>query len=196
MKFFDRKNRFKFRLFLVYPLPLFLTVPDIVDSANPLEELQDGAGVIAVFFLLLSLFPSPLRLIFPQTRLFAFLLKYRKEIGVTAFFYSALHVLAYVFLNLPWDALSENLIQPFALTGSASFAVLFLLAVTSLRFFKVRLGGKNWKRLHRLVYLLIPLLFLHLVQNEKGDPLQAVVFFLPIALLELYRLTRFIFKRR
>jgi methionine sulfoxide reductase heme-binding subunit len=97
--------------------------------------------------------------------------KLRRALGLYAFGYAALHVFIYAVLDfgLAWGWLWENTFKkPYTLVGFAAFVILFLLALTSFQWWMRRLG-KNWKRLHRLVYLAGALVILHYGWAVKGD---------------------------
>jgi sulfoxide reductase heme-binding subunit YedZ len=136
-------------------------------TANPIQEASQRTGDVALVMLLLSLACSPEASILGLKEA----LEYRRTLGLYAFFYAALHFLIfagldYAFrLDLIWDALLE---KRFILVGFAAGLLLMLLALSSFRWWVKRMG-KNWKNLHRLVYLAAGLVVLHYLWAVKAD---------------------------
>jgi len=99
------------------------------------------------------------------------LLKRRRALGLYAFMYATIHVLIYLDLDfgLAWSFILQNFTQdPRLIVGLIAFLLLIPLAWTSFDVWKKRLG-KKWKLLHKLVYLIVPLVVLHFAWNKKGD---------------------------
>jgi len=120
-------------------------------GANPVEAVLRGLGEWALIFLLLTLTVTPLRRLTGQH----WLIRLRRMLGLLAFFYAALHVLAYLWAEhfFDWLAIGRDLIErPFITVGALAFALLVPLAVTSHNAMIRRLGGRRWQALHRLVY--------------------------------------------
>lgn len=139
-------------------------------SPNPIQDLEQRTGQHAITLLVLSLLCTPLDTLFGWKEP----LKRRRALGLYAFLYAALHMLVYLDLDygLAWSLILQNILEkPFVLFGAAAFLLLLPLAVTSFDLWKSRLK-KNWKRLHRLVYLIAPLTVLHYGLSKKGDFLQ------------------------
>jgi len=136
-------------------------------TVNPIQAATQRTGNIALVILLLSLVCSPLSSILGIKEA----LKFRRTLGLYAFFYATLHFLIfagldYTFrLDLIWESLVE---KPFILVGFASGLIILALAVTSFQWWMRRLG-KNWKRLQRLVYLSGGLAVLHYIWAVKAD---------------------------
>ena len=85
--------------------------------------------------------------------------------------YATIHAIIYLDLDygLAWSLIAKEIIEkPRILIGMSAFLLFIPLAVTSFDIWKVRLG-KNWKRLHRVVYFIAPLVVLHYVWSKKGD---------------------------
>lgn len=136
-------------------------------SINPIQELEQRTGRHAVTLLMLSLLCTPLNSIFRWSEP----LKRRRTLGLYAFLYATIHVIIFVDLDygLAWSQIAQTVFQkPYIIVGAISFLLLIPLAVTSFDIWKIRLG-KNWKRLHRLVYLIAPLTILHYIWSKKGD---------------------------
>jgi methionine sulfoxide reductase heme-binding subunit len=139
-------------------------------SINPIQELEQRTGRHAITLLILSLLCTPLHSIFKWSEP----LKRRRTLGLYAFLYATIHVIIFVDLDygLAWSQIAQTVFQkPYIIVGVISFLLLIPLAVTSFDIWKIRLG-KNWKRLHRLVYLIAPLAILHYIWSKKGDILQ------------------------
>lgn len=139
-------------------------------SINPIQELEQRTGRHAITLLMLSLLCTPLHSIFKWSEP----LKRRRTLGLYAFLYATIHVIIFVDLDygLAWSQIAQTVFQkPYIIVGVISFLLLTPLAVTSFDIWKIRLG-KNWKRLHRLVYLIAPLVILHYIWSKKGDILQ------------------------
>ncbi|MPN38090.1 Protein-methionine-sulfoxide reductase heme-binding subunit MsrQ [bioreactor metagenome] len=124
--------------------------------------------------LLLTLSVSPLRWLTG----WAWLLRLRRMLGLFTFFYATLHVATYVWLDhwFDWAAVWLDIVKrPYLTFGAAAFVLLIPLALTSTNAWVKRLGGRNWQRLHRLVYLIAVLAILHywyhkLAKNNIEDP--------------------------
>ncbi|MEG1968914.1 MAG: protein-methionine-sulfoxide reductase heme-binding subunit MsrQ [Burkholderiaceae bacterium] len=143
-------------------------------GANPVELIERGLGTAALVMLLLTLAISPLRWLTG----WAWLLRLRRMLGLYAFFYAVLHVTAYVWLDhwFDWQAVWLDIVKrPYLSFGAAAFVLMIPLAVTSTHAWVRRLGGRNWQRLHRWVYLIAALAVLHywyhkLAKNNIEDP--------------------------
>lgn len=170
-------------------LPLALLIWQGYSSqlgADPIREATLRTGKAALVLLLLSLAVTPLHLLSGWKRL----LPLRKPLGLYAFFYAALHLFIFVAVDygLIWSRIREGLLgKPYALLGLAAFLILLLLAITSNRWAMRRLG-KNWKRLHRWVYLAAVFAIGHYFWLVKNVYTQPVLFAGLLALLLLLRL--------
>ncbi len=121
-------------------------------GANPIEVITRSTGKWTLIFLLITLSVSPLRKL---SRL-QWLIKFRRMLGLFAFFYVCLHFTTYIWLDQFFDimAISKDVIKrPFITVGFSSFVLLIPLALTSNRGMIRRLGGRRWQQLHRLIYL-------------------------------------------
>ena len=136
-------------------------------TANPIQALEQRTGRHALTLLVLSLACTPLNSLFGWREL----IKRRRALGLYAFLYATLHVIIFVDLDygLAWSLIVQTIVQkPYIVVGLLSFLMLMPLAFTSFDIWKKRLG-KNWKRLHRMVYLIAPLAALHYAWGKKGD---------------------------
>jgi len=136
-------------------------------SPNPIQDLEQRTGRHALTLLVLSLLCTPLNSIFKWSEP----LKRRRALGLYSFMYATIHMIIFADLDfgLAWSLLIQEVAaKPRLIMGVIAFALFIPLAVTSFDIWKVRLG-KNWKRLHRLVYLIAPLVLLHYLWSKKGD---------------------------
>ena len=163
------------------------------DPINPIQATTRRSGYIALVFLVLALAASPMNTLLG----FRQAITVRRTLGLFAFMFAGVHFLIFTVLDygLDWSLLQGAIFEkPFVLVGLTALTILFALAVTSFRWWMARLG-KNWKRLHRLVYLAAPLIVLHYSWSVKGDVLrlqgdivQPLAFGLVVALLLIARL--------
>lgn len=136
-------------------------------SVNPIQEMEQRTGRQAITLLVLSLACSPLNALFGWREL----LKRRRALGLYAFMYATIHVIIFIDLDygLALSQIAKTVLQkPYIIVGVISFLLLIPLALTSFDIWKKRLG-KNWKRLHQLVYFIAPLVVLHYAWSKKGD---------------------------
>jgi methionine sulfoxide reductase heme-binding subunit len=137
-------------------------------SANPLDDIADQTGRWTLKFLFLTLAITPLR----QITGWSFLVKFRRMFGLFAFFYSFLHLATYIvfvqFFNVS-EILKDIVKRPFITAGMTAFVLMIPLAVTSTKKWIIRLGGKRWQRLHRLIYVTAVAGVLHFFWLVKLD---------------------------
>lgn len=151
-------------------------------GANPIEFFLRTTGVTTLVFLLITLAVTPLRKLFGWNAL----IKYRRMLGLYAFFYGCLHLITYSIFDksLGLSAIVADVWQrPFIAIGMLAFTMLVPLAVTSTNGMVKRLGGKNWVRLHRLTYVAAILGVIHFWMIVKSDIFYPVVFGLVLAAL-------------
>jgi sulfoxide reductase heme-binding subunit YedZ len=137
-------------------------------GANPLEKLLHESGEIAIWTLGAVLALSPLRVLFPNSRIVTALNRHRRAIGVTACAYGLLHFSFHVLYEGGLDGLVRSLSKPFIWIGAAGLIILVILAMTSNQWSIRLLGGRNWKLLHRLAYVAAGLLIYHQAIAGKG----------------------------
>ena len=120
-------------------------------SANPIEFITHFTGDWTLRFLVFTLAVTPLRKLLGLPDL----IKFRRMIGLFAFFYGTLHFTTYIWLDkffVLGDMLHDVGKRPFITAGFAAFVAMIPLALTSTRGWIRRMGGKRWQALHRLVY--------------------------------------------
>jgi len=145
----------KIAVFAVALAPLAVLVwEDLHGSlgANPIEHITHATGDWTLRFLVLTLAVTPLR------RLLRFpgLIRFRRMLGLFAFFYGCLHFLTFLWLDKFFDfgeMVKDVGKRPFITAGFTAFVLLIPLAATSTAGSIRRLGGRNWQRLHRLIYV-------------------------------------------
>lgn len=136
-------------------------------SANPIQEMEQRTGRHAITLLVLSLACTPLNNLFGWREL----IKRRRALGLYAFLYATIHVIIFIDLDygLAWSLILQTIFEkPYIVVGMLAFLMLVPLAFTSFDIWKKRLG-KNWKRLHKIIYLIAPLAALHYAWGKKGD---------------------------
>lgn len=157
-------------------------------GANPLEAVIRGLGDWALRILLLTLFMSPLRRLINWAQA----LQLRRMLGLYAYFYVILHLLGYLWFDqfFDWEEIWFDILErPFITIGMAAVVLLTPLAITSTTGM-IRRMGKNWKRLHSLVYLISILAVIHFWWMVKLDVTEPVIYSGVLAILLAERLYR------
>jgi sulfoxide reductase heme-binding subunit YedZ len=171
-------------------VPLTLLLWDLYRKqvgANPLEFVTRTTGMLTLVFLLISLAVTPVRRVTGLN----WLTRFRRMLGLFAFFYGSLHLMTYVAFDrffhlttIPADVLK----RPFIAIGMTAFFLMLPLAVTSTDKMVKRLGGKRWMRLHRIVYLSGILGVLHYYMLVKSDVRLPLTFAFLLAVLLGFRI--------
>jgi len=185
-----KDTRFAKLVLLVNGLvPLVLLLWDVYRKqvgANPLEFVTRTTGMLTLVFLLISLAVTPLRRVTGVN----WLVRFRRMLGLFAFFYGSLHLLTYVafdrFFHLPTIP-GDVVKRPFIAVGMTAFFLMLPLAITSTDKMVKRLGGKRWMRLHRAVYGAAILGVLHYYMLVKSDVRLPMTFAFLLALLLGFR---------
>ena len=178
-------------------LPLILLGHDALTgglSANPIEDLLHRSGRWGLRILLISLAITPVR----RVTGWSVLIRFRRMIGLFAFFYLSLHFSIYIGLDqfFSLSDIAEDIVKrPYITVGFAGLLLLIPLAVTSTKRMVKRLGGKRWARLHRLVYLAAILGAVHYLWAVKADTRDPIVYAVILTLLLAARLP-FLYRRR
>jgi sulfoxide reductase heme-binding subunit YedZ len=169
-----------------------LIVPALTGAlgANPLEKLLHQSGEIAIWILAAVLALSPVRVLFPRSRVVGALNRHRRAVGVSACVYGLLHFGFHVLYEGGLDGLARSLSKPFIWFGAAGLFILIALALTSNSWSIRALGGKNWKLLHRLAYIAAALLIYHQSIAGKGHWHIARWLLFPLAILQIARVTK------
>ncbi|PXW92779.1 sulfoxide reductase heme-binding subunit YedZ [Sphaerotilus hippei] len=176
-------------------LPLLLWIVRGVQGelgVNPAETLVRGTGIWTLRMLCVVLAVTPLR----QWAGLASIASWRRMLGLFAFFYAVLHLLAYAWLDqgLELPAIARDIAKrPFVLVGFAAAVLMLPLALTSFNRAIRALGARRWKLLHRLVYLIGPLGLLHFfwirsAKHREGEVLvYAAIMLVLLAARPLYQ---------
>src|SRR5713226_6554113 len=165
-------------------------------GANPLEKLLHQSGEIAIWTLGAVLSLSPLRVLLPRSRVVNALNRHRRAIGVSACVYGLLHFGFHLLYEGDAQAIMRSFSKPFIWFGLAGLSILVTLAATSNNFSIRKLGGKNWKRLHRLAYAAAALLIYHQAIAGKGHWHIARWLLLSLVALQAARMTKQLVSRR
>lgn len=169
-------------------LPLLWLFADIVFNnlgANPVEALHIRLGDWSLRFLCLTLAITPVQHITGWRGM----ADYRKLFGLCAFFYASLHVLAYLMLDhaFAWHAVAIDVIEsPYVWFGVLAYAIIFLLALTSPKQAKRRMG-KNWKKLHRFIHVAAVAAVMHYFWQLKGNLAEPLMYAILLFLLMAFR---------
>jgi len=177
-------------VFLVCLLPFALAIGDLFGitgslGANPIEELQDRFGNWGLRFVMIVLAVTPLRKITGKV----WLLRFRRMLGLFAFFYVLAHFLNWFVLDqgMLWSAILEDLTErPFIALGFTALLLLTAMAVTSTAGMRRRMG-KRWIRLHYSVYVVGLLGVWHYWWQVKADFLEPLIYSVVLFVLLGYR---------
>lgn len=155
-------------------------------GSNPIQALHIRLGDWALRFLWLTLAITPLQTI-TKWRGMA---DYRQLLGLVAFFYATAHLFVYLIVDhgLMWRLIAIDILESgYIWFGVLAYLIIFALAITSPKWAKKRLG-KNWKKLHRSVYLASGAAILHYFWQLKGNLAEPVLYLLLIILLLGFRI--------
>ena len=156
---------------------------------DPAQELSIETGEWTLRILLITLAITPLRQI---TNRVSFI-RYRRMLGLFALFYASLHFLCWMIflLGFRFFAIMEELVErPYITVGFSAYLILLVLGITTPKAM-VRKLGKNWKRLHRLVYVAAILGTIHLLWILRSNIGEAVLYGTILVVLLGYRLVRY-----
>jgi methionine sulfoxide reductase heme-binding subunit len=160
-------------------------------GANPAEALIRSSGDWTLRFLCITLAVTPLRVMTGQPAL----ARFRRMLGLFAFFYVVLHFLSYSWLDMSFelDAIVKDIPKrPFALVGFLAFVLMVPLAATSFNRAIKALGAKRWQTLHKLVYAVVLLGLLHFfwMRAAKKNFGEVAIYAAVIALLLGWRVVQ------
>jgi sulfoxide reductase heme-binding subunit YedZ len=180
----------------LWPVVPFFVTGNATILADPPKYLLHHVGFTASCVLMAVLTFSPLRILFPKSRLALALNRHRRFVGVTAFVYAALHVTMHFIYEGGFDTFATDWKKPFIAVGLVAFTILAVLAATSPHAMVRLIGGRRWKGLHRLVYVAAVLVVYHQISARKVFPMQVVWIFGPLLALELWRIARALARKR
>jgi sulfoxide reductase heme-binding subunit YedZ len=164
-------------------------------TANPIEFITHATGDWTLRFLVITLCVTPFRKILHIPEL----IRFRRMLGLFAFFYACLHFTTYIWLDKFFD-LSEMwkdiAKRRYITVGFSAFLLLIPLAVTSTAGWIRRLGGKRWQQLHRLIYLSASLGVIHYYWQVKSAVIRPLMYGAIVAVLLLWRVFASLSKKK
>jgi sulfoxide reductase heme-binding subunit YedZ len=156
-------------------------------GANPAEFITRATGDWTLRFLLITLTVTPLR----KLSGWGWLLRFRRMLGLFAFFYGMVHLSSYVSFDHVFDVgeiIKDIIKRPFITVGFICLTLMLPLAATSNNAMVRKLGAKRWLGLHRIVYVIAPLGVLHFWWMVKRDLTEPIIYALLLSLLLGYRI--------
>ncbi len=180
---------FKPMVFILCLLPLGLLAYNAFTdnlSANPISDITNETGVWTLRLLVMTLSVTPLRRITGWSSL----QRFRRMLGLFAFLYVCLHFTTYIYLDkfFDWQEMIRDIAKrPFITVGFTAFALLIPLAMTSFDSVMKWMGGKRWRRLHRIIYVCAALGVIHYLWLVKADTHRPVIYGIIVAFLLGYR---------
>jgi sulfoxide reductase heme-binding subunit YedZ len=190
-----RQIRFVWKplIFAASLVPFALVVGDLFEitgalSANPIEEIQDRFGNWGLRFILIALAVTPARIILGKP----WLGRFRRMLGLFAFFYVLLHFATWLFLDqgLLLSAIVEDIVErPFITIGFAALLILLAMAATSTAGMRRRLG-RRWQKIHNWFYVAAILGVWHYWWQVRLDASDPAIYAAILAVLLGYRIWR------
>ena len=156
-------------------------------TANPIEYITHATGDWTLRFIVITLAITPLRKLLGLLDL----IRFRRMLGLFAFFYGCLHFTTYIWLDKFFDLRDmwkDIAKRPFITVGFLAFVLMIPLALTSTAGMIRRLGGKNWQRLHRLIYITAIAGVIHYYWLVKSAVIRPLTYGAIVAILLLWRL--------
>jgi sulfoxide reductase heme-binding subunit YedZ len=144
-------------------------------GVNPIETIIRQLGVWGLRLLIVGLAITPVVRIFKQPRL----IRWRRPIGLFAFAYILLHLTSYIGIDqyFDWGAIWKDIVKrPYITFGMIGFVLLIPLAVTSFNAAIKAIGGRVWRNLHKLIYVIVPLGVLHYFLLAKADKTMPLIY--------------------
>jgi len=155
-------------------------------GANPIEAITRDTGLWALRFLWLTLLITPLRSLTGWNSLVSL----RRMLGLYVFFYAVMHMLLYLWLDQFFDVgeiIKDIIKRPFITIGFISFIALIPLAITSNNKMVKKLGGKRWKKLHKLTYFIATASAIHFYMLVKQDKFEPIIYMVLLVALFAFR---------
>ncbi len=183
------KNYLKLIVFLILLWPIYVITYQIIFNQlgpEPVDKIINHFGEWTLIFIILTLSISPLRKITNSTKW----LKFRRMVGLFTFLYASIHMLSYVGIDYRFDyepLINDVFKKKFIFIGFSAWLMLTLLAFTSTDYM-VRLLKKNWKRIHRLIYLIAIFGALHFIWLSKTIFFKPLIYSIIIIILLSFRL--------
>jgi len=183
------KKYFKFSVFILSSLPFLLISYKIFFNKlgpEPVKEITHFTGEWTLIFICLTLSMSPLK----QFTNSSVWISFRRMLGLFVFFYATLHLLTYIGIDyrFDWSQILDDVVKKkYIFIGLAAWLLLLPLAITSSRKM-VLLLKKNWKRLHRLIYIIAIFGSLHYIWLSKTIFFKPLIYFIIIIVLLALRI--------
>ena len=190
-------KQLKITVFIASLIPACLLVFALFTNklgVNPIEILTRETGLWALKFLVLTLAITPLRWLTGWN----LLVSIRRMLGLYVFFYALIHMLLYLWLDQFFDVgeiIKDIIKRPFITIGFFTFSSLIPLVMTSNNAMMKKLGGKRWKRLHQLTYLIAVASCVHFYMLVKADKLEPLIYGSVILALLGIRLYKYLAKQ-
>jgi sulfoxide reductase heme-binding subunit YedZ len=187
----------KVPIFLLCLAPLGVLVWQALTAnlgANPVEFIQHATGDWTLRFLVFTLSITPLRKLLKLPEL----IRFRRMLGLFAFFYACLHFLTYLGPDQSFDLAAiwrDVAKRPFITVGFTAFVLLVPLAITSTAGWIRRLGGRRWQMLHRAIYISAICGVIHYYWLVKSAVLRPLTYAAIVAVLLLWRLGDWLIRR-
>ena len=178
----------KISIFFVCLWPIYSISYQILFNklgAEPVDKIVNHFGEWTLIFIFLTLSMSPLRKITQSL----YWIKFRRMLGLFAFFYASIHMLSYVGLDYRFDfdpLLKDVIKKKFIFIGFSAWLLLIPLAITSSDRM-VKILKQNWKKLHRLIYVISIFGVLHYIWLSKTIFFKPLVFFIILVILLMFR---------
>ncbi len=153
------------------------------------ERLTDDTGNIAITYFICVLCLTPLKVLLRRNKFISALNRHRRTIGLACFFYAMLHLAIYLTNGL--QTLLDEITRLYIAAGLSAFAILLVMALTSNNWTQRRIGGRKWKKLHRIVYIAIPILIYHRAFAGKVSVetiRETFIWFSPMLILQVLRI--------
>ena len=183
------KNYFKPAVFLLSLLPVYIITYQIFYDKlgpEPVDRIINHFGEWALIFIFLTLSMSPLRRITNSLEW----IKLRRMLGLFTFFYASIHMMSYVGLDYRFDfepLIDDVLKKKFVFIGFSAWLLLIPLAITSSDKM-VKLLKHNWKKLHKLIYVISIFGVLHFIWLSKTIYFKPLIFLTILIILLLFRI--------
>ncbi|MES2035822.1 MAG: protein-methionine-sulfoxide reductase heme-binding subunit MsrQ [Pseudomonadota bacterium] len=164
-------------------------------GANPIEKVIRQLGVWGLRLLIVGLAITPAARLLKQPRL----IRFRRTIGLFAFAYVVLHLSTYIGIDqfFDWGAIGKDIVKrPYITIGMAAFVALVPLTVTSTNWAIRKLGPLRWRKLHRLIYVIVPAGVVHYSLLVKADHRPPLIYGAIVAVLLGWRVWDWARKRK
>ena len=183
------RRYYKTLVFFLSLWPLYVISYQIIFNQlgpEPVDRIINHFGEWTLIFILLTLSMTPLKKITKSVEW----IKFRRMLGLFTFFYASIHMLSYVGLDYRFDfepLINDVLKKKFVFIGFSAWLLLIPLAITSSERM-VRLLKQNWKKIHRLIYIIGIFGVLHYIWLSKTIFFKPLIFLILLIILLLFRI--------